>query len=108
MNEVTMPTDSAIYYAVMRDHGENWNGALPMRQQEQWDEHARFMEALVDDSFIVLGGMIGEGQTTLLIIRAGSEAEIRSRLADDPWTRLDLLRITRVDRWEILLGAIPE
>jgi hypothetical protein len=51
--------------------------------------------------------MIGEGQTTLLIIR-GSEAEIRSRLADDPWTHLGLLRITRIDRWEILLGAIPE
>ncbi len=103
-----MPTGSATYYVVLRDHGENWNGALPMRQQEQWDEHARFMDALVDDGFIVLGGMISEGQTALLIIRAGSVAEIRSRLADDPWTRLDLLHITRVDRWEILLGAIPE
>ena len=102
-----MPTDSVTYYAVLRDHGENWNGALPMRQQEQWDEHARFMDALVDDGFIALGGLIGEGQTTLLIIRSGSEAEIRSRLADDPWTQLGLLRLTRIDRWEILLGAIP-
>jgi hypothetical protein len=103
-----MPTDSTTYFAVIRDHGENWDDALPMRQQEQWDEHARFMDALVDGGFVVLGGMIGEGQTALLIIRAGSEAEIRSRLADDPWTHLNLLRITRIDRWEILLGAMPE
>ena len=103
-----MPAESATYYAVIRDHGENWNNALPMRQQEQWDEHARFMEALAGDGFVVLGGMIGAGQTTLLIIRAGSEAEIRSRLANDPWTHLGLLRITSIDRWEILLGAIPE
>jgi hypothetical protein len=92
----------------MRDHGENWNEALPMRQLEQWDEHARFMDALVDDGFVALGGTIGDGQTALLIIRAGSETEIRRRLADDPWTHLDLLRITRIDRWDILLGAIPE
>src|SRR5215471_1524518 len=102
---MAMPAASATYFAVMRDHGENWNGALPMRQQAQWDEHARFMDALVDDGFIVLGGLIGAGQTTLLIIRAGSEAEIRNRLADDPWTHLGLLRSTRIDRWEILLGA---
>ncbi|HEY7022992.1 MAG TPA: hypothetical protein VH349_17870 [Ktedonobacterales bacterium] len=103
-----MSAEPTAYFAVMRDHGANWNDALFMRQQEQWDEHARFMDALVDDGFIVLGGMIGEGQTALLIIRAGNAAEIRSRLADDPWTHLDLLRITRIDRWEILLGAIPK
>ena len=103
-----MSTDSTTYYAVIRNHGENWNSTLPMRQQVQWGEHARFMDALVDDGFIVLGGLIGEGQTTLLIIRAGSEAEIRSRMAEDPWAHLGLLSITRIDRWEILLGAIPE
>lgn len=64
-----MPVEPATYFAVMRNHGENWNGALPMRQQEQWDEHTRFMDALVEVGFIVLGGMIGEGQSTLLIIR---------------------------------------
>jgi uncharacterized protein YciI len=104
---MAMPPGPTTFYAVIRDHGENWNDALPMRQQEQWDEHARFMEALVDESFVVLGGMIGGGQRTLLIIRAESEADIRSRLADDPWTHLGLLPITRIDHWEILLGAIP-
>jgi|SRR5215471_7428609 len=103
-----MPTNAVTYFVVTRDHGENWNDSLPMRQQEQWGEHARFMDALVEGGFIALGGMVGEGQTTLLIIRAGSEAEIRSRLADDPWTHLGLLRVTRIERWEILLGAIPE
>jgi hypothetical protein len=32
-----------------------------MREQDAWDEHAAFMEALVDDGFVVLGGPIGEG-----------------------------------------------
>jgi hypothetical protein len=103
-----MSAESTRYFVVIRDHGENWNDALSMRQQEQWDEHARFMDALVDDGFIALGGIIAEGQKALLVIRAESDAEIRNRLADDPWTPLGLLGVTSIDRWEILLGAIPE
>jgi len=30
--------------------------------------------------------------------------EIDARLADDPWTPMGMLRIARVERWEILLG----
>jgi hypothetical protein len=29
-----------------------------MREQEGWDEHARFMDALVDDGFVLLGGSL--------------------------------------------------
>jgi uncharacterized protein YciI len=105
---MSMPAGSATYYAVVREHGEQWDAGLSMRQQEQWDEHAGFMEALVDEGFVVLGGPLGEGQTTLLVLRAESEAEITSRLAEDPWTELGLLRIARIDQWEILLGAIPQ
>ena len=35
---------------------------------------------------------------------AESEQAIEARLADDPWTPMGLLRIARVERWEILLG----
>jgi len=89
------------YYVVTRERGENWDARLSMRQQEKWDEHAAFMNALVDDGFVVLG----DGGKILLIIDAESEQEIDARLADDPWTPLGLLRIAKVEHWEILLGA---
>ena len=94
-----------IYYTVIRECGENWDYSLPMRKQEKWDEHARFMDALADEGFIVLGGPLGDGGKVLLIIKAESEQEIEARLADDPWTPMGLLRIAKVERWEILLGA---
>ena len=96
---------SVTYYAVTRERGESWDARLSMRQQEQWDEHAAFMNALVDDGFVVLGGPLGDGGKILLIINAESEQEIDARLADDPWTPLGLLRIAKVEHWEILLGA---
>ena len=99
---------SVTYYAVTRERGENWDARLPMRQQEQWDEHAAFMDTLADEGFVVLGGPLGDGEKKfLLIIDAEGEQEIAARLADDPWTPMGLLRIAKVERWEILLGT-PE
>jgi uncharacterized protein YciI len=96
---------SVTYYAVTRERGENWDARLSMRQQAKWDEHAAFMDALVDDGFVILGGPLGDRGKILLIIDAESEQEIDARLADDPWTPMGLLRIAKVERWEILLGA---
>ena len=99
----------ATYFAVIRERGENWNASLPMRQQEQWDEHAAFMDSLAHDGFIILGGPLGDGEKKFLhIIAAESEQAIEARLADDPWTPLRMLRTASIERWEILLSARKE
>jgi uncharacterized protein YciI len=77
-----------------------------MPEQEKWAEHAAFMNALADDGFVVLGGPLGDGARMLLIIDADSEGAIQTRLAADPWTPMGLLRIAKVERWEILLDAM--
>ena len=96
---------AVTYYAVTREPGVNWDASLALREQQNWDEHAVFMNALVEDGFVVLGGPLGDGGKILLIIDAESEQEIDARLADDPWTPLGLLRVAKVEHWEILLGA---
>jgi uncharacterized protein YciI len=94
------------YYAVLRERGENWDTRLPMRQQERWEEHAAFMDALVDDGFVILGGPFGDGEERFLLIMAADSVQaIEVRLADDPWTPLRMLRTAAVECWEILLDA---
>lgn len=94
------------YYVVLRQRGEHWNASLPMRQQEQWEAHAAFMDALADEGFIILGGPLGDGEEQFLfIIAAQSEQAITARLADDPWVAPGLLRTVSVQRWNILLRA---
>ena len=61
---------STIYLAVVRRRGPAWNHAVPMRAQALWAEHAAFMNALVSERVIVLGGPIGTGEETLLIFAA--------------------------------------
>jgi len=78
-----------------------------MREQQDWDEHAKFMEDLVDEGFIILGGPLeGEnGREVLHVVDAPSEAAIHARLAADIWTQTGMLKTTRVESWTILLDG---
>jgi uncharacterized protein YciI len=91
------------YFVVIREPGSSWDRSRPMREQDGWDAHARFMDDLASDGFVVLGGPLGDGTRFLLIIDAESPAEIEARLAEDPWTRTDQLRIANIEPLEILL-----
>ena len=64
------------------------------------------MDALAEEGVVVLGGPIGEGDgdNALLIVVADSEAEIRARLAEDPWAD-GVLIIESVRPWAVWLRA---
>jgi hypothetical protein len=92
-------------FAVVLEHGAAWDDARALREQDGWDEHAAFMDALVDDGFVVLGGPLGDGRRVLLAVAAGDETAIRARLAPDPWHADDHLRIAAVEPWTVLLDG---
>ena len=96
----------ARYFAVRLHHGPAWDDSCGLREQEGWDEHAAFMDGLVDDGFVVLGGPVGDGSRVLLICAAGGEEEVRRRLAADPWHgAAGMLAIASVEPWEVLLDG---
>jgi hypothetical protein len=93
-------------FAVSLVHGPSFDRAKPLEGQVEWREHAEFMDALVADGFVALGGPLEGTDDVLLVIRANDEREIRSRLAEDCWHRKDLLRITRMAPWTLRLGSL--
>ncbi len=92
-------------YAVIRTRGPAYRRDLPMEEQDAWPAHADFMEALVDDGFVLLGGPLEEPDV-LMIVRADSPEEIEARLARDPWAAMDLLRPKSISAWTLRLGAL--
>ena len=76
-----------------------------MREQVLWQEHALFMDRLVETGFVVLGGPLPGGRRVRLIVSAESEDAIHSRLADDPWVANGLLTTASVERWTVLLDG---
>jgi uncharacterized protein YciI len=101
-------------FAVRLVHGPGWDASRPIRSQDGWDEHAAFMDALVDDGFVILGGPVGEGspagdgdppEATLHAVEAADEAQVRARLAQDPWARAGLLRVGSIEPWALWLDG---
>jgi uncharacterized protein YciI len=94
-------------FAVTLVHGPGWDAARPIRRQDGWDEHAAFMDELVDDGFLVLGGPLGTGDRALHLVEASDEAEIMARLGGDPWVPAGLLQIGGIERWALWLDSRP-
>jgi uncharacterized protein YciI len=93
-------------FVVIRTRGPAWQDSQPMESQADWAPHASFMNSLAKEGFVILGGPLGGTSDVLLVTRAKSSAEVRSRLEEDPWAAKDLLRITRVAPWTLRLGSL--
>jgi len=94
-------------FAVRLVHGPGWDSSRRIRDQDGWDEHAAFMDGLVNDGFIILGGPVGDGEQTLHVVQAADEDQVRARLARDPWASAGLLRIGTIERWALWLDSRP-
>jgi len=92
------------FFVVLRRTGPEWDPSRPMEQQSAWDEHAAFMDGLVDSGFVVLGGPLADEHRVVLAIEAGSEDEVRATLARDPWSGTHLV-VDAVDAWTIRLDG---
>ena len=95
-------------FVVIRTRGSAWQDSRSLEGQTDWTAHALFMNALEKEGFVVLGGPLEGTAEVLLIVRAGSPDEIRSRLAADPWAQSNLLRVTRVVPWTLRLGSLDD
>ena len=87
---------------IYQQHGGPWDWSKRLRDQELFDEHARFVDGLVDEGFIVLGGPLNE-RDVLLVVQSETEASVRSRFAADPWIENGMLTITAIRPWTIFL-----
>jgi uncharacterized protein YciI len=92
-------------FAVISERGPNWDDAKSMEEQVDWRSHADFMNALVAEGFMLLGGPLTGTCDVLLIVRAEDEAEIESRLAEDLWVKKGLLRQRQIAPWWVRLSA---
>jgi uncharacterized protein YciI len=76
-----------------------------MREQAGWDEHARFMDNLVAEGFVLLAGPLEGDREVLWVVEAESEDEIRQRMAEDPWATNGMLSPKAIERWTVVLDG---
>jgi uncharacterized protein YciI len=94
----------AMYFVVLRRAGPLWDDRLALEDQSGWQAHATFMDALVADGVVVLGGPLEDARRVVLVINAASKADVRDRLAEDPWADSHLV-VEEIDEWTIRLDG---
>ena len=75
------------------------------REQPFWDEHAEFIDRLVAEGSILMGGPLVDEGGSLLIFNAEDQDEVREKLKNDPWLERGILKQDSVKRWQIFIDA---
>jgi uncharacterized protein YciI len=92
-------------FVTISSAGPNRDPSKGTREQPLWDEHAAFIDQLVDDGFILMGGPLVDEDGAMLIVNANDENEVREKLKDDPWYKQGILKLESVRRWEIFIDV---
>jgi uncharacterized protein len=92
-------------FAVTVVRGPAWDPAVRRREQAGWDEHAAFMDGLVGDGTVIVGGPVGDGTDVLLAVEAADEDALRAAFGADPWIADGTLRLGRIEPWQLWLDA---
>ena len=83
-----------------------WDFSRDLREQDGFPEHARFMDALVDEGFILLGGPLENERDVVHIVEAESEGAVHDRFAEDNWIQNGMLTLKSAQRWTVLLDGL--
>jgi uncharacterized protein len=73
------------------------------REQPFWDQHAEFIDKLVAEGSILMGGPLVDEGGSLLIFNAQDENEVREKMKNDPWFERGILKLESVKRWQIFI-----
>ncbi len=96
-----------MYFIVIRERGAGWDGSRALREQDRWDEHGAFMDALAEAGSVLMAGPIGDGtrpHRALIIVQASDADAVHALLTDDPWTVSETLVTVSVEPWDVLVG----
>jgi uncharacterized protein YciI len=85
--------------------GPNRDLSKSTREQPLWDEHAAFIDQLVAEGFIWMGGPLVDEGGSLLIVNADDENGVRQKLGNDPWMKHGILQLESVKRWQIFIDV---
>src|SRR4051794_36232327 len=97
------------HYAVIREAGSAWCDGKGIAGQPGLNDHAAYMDALATEGFVLVAGPLAGTEAgrlrALLVVSAGSEADIHDRLGDDPWASSGRHMTVSVEPWNVFVGA---
>jgi uncharacterized protein YciI len=92
-------------FVTISSPGPNRDLSKGTREQPLWVEHAAFIDQLVAEGFVLMGGPLVDEDGAMLIVNADDENEVREKLKNDPWMKHGVLKLESVKRWQIFIDV---
>jgi hypothetical protein len=91
-------------FAAIVERTSKWDPAKPPQEQDGFALHVQYMGSLEAEGFIVVAGLLQRTNDVLFLFRAENEAEVRGRLAADPWQQDGHARLVRLEELHVRTG----
>ena len=85
--------------------GPTWKSGPP-EEQPSWDEHAAFVDDLVERGIMVMGGPFVDYSGSTIILERVSEDEARELLLPDPFIENGVFELDDVRAWNIYVDRL--
>ena len=92
-------------FVVISSAGPKRDHSKSTREQPLWDEHAAFIDQLVADGFVFMGGPFIDEGGSMLIVNAHDANEVSEKLKNDPWMKHGILKLESISRWQIFIDV---
>lgn len=82
-----------------------WDNAKEAHEHEGFADHAAYMDGLTKEGFIAMAGLMLASSEVLFVFLADSEADVRAKMAQDPWQKSGMARLVRLEEAMFRIGA---
>ena len=85
--------------------GPTWTNGTP-DEQPGWDEHAAFVDDLVERGIFVMGGPFADNSGTLVVLEDVGEHEARELIAEDPFLLNGVFVLEDLRAWNVWVDEL--
>jgi uncharacterized protein len=85
--------------------GPTWTSGPP-EAQPGWDEHAAFIDELIERGTMVMGGPFADYSGTLVMLENVTEDEARELFAEDPFVENGVFVVDDVRAWNVYVDEL--
>lgn len=85
--------------------GPTWKSGPPEAQPD-WDEHAAFVDDIVERGIMVMGGPFADYSGTTILLEGVSEDEARDLVRRDPFIENRVFELDDVRAWNVYVDRL--
>jgi uncharacterized protein YciI len=100
-----MPTMKAVRVVVRWRAGPAWTSGPP-EEQDGWEEHAAFVDGLVERGTFVMGGPLADWSGSLVLLEGVTAEEARELVLQDPFVEKGVFELEDVSAWNVYVDEL--